>query len=128
MADHNISDVMGTTIEKIKTMIDADTIVGEQITVDGVTIIPVSKMCFGYAGGATDFGGKGENGSKCFAGGGGAGATITPIGFLTVKNGNVKMVPVDSGDNAMAKAIDMLPEGIEKIKELFKKDKTETKE
>ncbi len=127
MAERNISEVMNSTIEKIKTMIDADTIIGEQIVVDGVTIIPISKMSFGYASGATDFAGK-DNGSKVFAGGGGAGATITPIGFLAVKNGNVKMISIDANETAMGKAIDMIPDAVQLVKDLFKKKNTEDNE
>lgn len=126
MAEQKISEIMETTMEKIKTMVDADTIIGEKIELDGITIIPVSKMSFGFASGASDFGGKGADGSKVFAGGGGAGASITPIGFLAVKNGDVKMVPVTPIYAPAAAAIEALPQAFEKIKSLFKKeDKTE---
>ncbi len=124
MAEQKISEIMETTMEKIKTMVDADTIVGNQIVIDDITIIPVSKLSFGFVSGATDFTGK-NNGSQVFAGGGGAGASVNPIGFLVVKNGDVKMLPVTSSQTAAGVVFDLLPETIEKIKGLFKKDNKE---
>lgn len=121
MAEQKISDILETSIEKIKTMVDANTIIGDKIVVDDVTIIPISKLSFGFAGGATDFAGK-NNGSKVFAGGGGAGASINPIGFLVVKDGSVNMLPISHVQTAASKVIDMLPETVEKIKALFKKE------
>lgn len=125
MAEQKISDIMETTMEKIKSMVDANTIIGERIVVDDVTIIPISKLSFGFVSGATDFGGKGPNGSKVFAGGGGAGASINPVGFLAVKDGDVRMIPITCTETAASKAIDMLPATIEKIKALFKKEEKE---
>ena len=125
MAEQKISDIMQTTMEKIKTMVDANTIIGDRIIVDGVTIIPISKLSFGFVSGATDFNGKGNDGSKVFAGGGGAGANVNPIGFLVVKNGDVKMLPITHIETAASRAIELLPETIEKIKALFKKEEIE---
>ena len=120
MSEQKISEIMETTMEKIKTMVDANTIIGDKIVVDDVTIIPVSKLSFGFASGATDFAGK-NNGSQVFAGGGGAGASVNPVGFLIVKNGEVDMLPVSQLQTATAKVIDMVPETFQKIKALFKK-------
>ena len=120
MAEEKISEIMETTMDKIRTMVDANTIIGEKIVVDDVTIIPISKLSFGFASGATDFAGK-NNGSKVFAGGGGAGASISPIGFLAVRNGSVRMISVEQSDSAAGRALEMRPETVEKIKELFKK-------
>ena len=120
MAEQKISEIMETTMEKIKTMVDANTIIGDKIVVDDVTIIPISKLSFGFASGATDFAGK-NNGSQVFAGGGGAGASIQPVGFLVVKNGEVNMLPISQVQTATSKVIDMLPETSQKIKGLFKK-------
>lgn len=120
MAEEKISEIMETTMDKIRTMVDANTIIGEKIVVDDVTIIPISKLSFGFASGATDFAGK-NNGSKVFAGGGGAGASISPIGFLAVRNGNVRMISVEQSDSAAGRALEMLPETVEKIKDMFKK-------
>jgi len=120
MAEQKISEIMETTMEKIKTMVDANTIIGDRIVVDDVTIIPISKLSFGFASGATDFAGK-NNGSQVFAGGGGAGASINPIGFLIVKDGEVNMLPVSQTQTVASKALDMLPETIQKIKALLRR-------
>lgn len=127
MSEQKISDIMETTMEKIKTMVDANTIIGDRIVVDDVTIIPISKLSFGFASGASDFAGK-NNGSKVFAGGGGAGASVQPVGFLVVKDGNVNMLPITHFQTTTAKMIDMLPETFEKIKGLFKKKVVEVTE
>lgn len=127
MSEQKISDIMETTMEKIKTMVDANTIIGDRIVVDDVTIIPVSKLSFGFASGASDFAGK-NNGSKVFAGGGGAGASVQPVGFLVVKDGNVNMLPITHFQTTTSKMIDMLPETFEKIKGLFKKKEVEVTE
>ena len=123
MAEQKISDILETSIEKIKAMVDANTVIGEKIIVDDVTIIPISKLSFGFAGGATDVEGK-NNGSQVFAGGGGAGANVNPIGFLIIKNGDVDMLPVTQIQTAASTVIDMLPETVEKIKSIFKKKNT----
>lgn len=128
MAEQKISEIMETAMDKIKTMVDADTIIGEKIVLDDVTIIPVSKMSFGFASGASDIGGKGADSSKVFAGGGGAGASITPIGFLAVSGENVKMIPVTPIYTPVSTAIEMLPEVFEKVKALFKKENKENTE
>ena len=117
MSEQNVSKMMETTMEKVKTMFDADTVIGEKIVLDDVTIIPVSKLSFGFAGGGSDI--NLNNGvNPNFAGGSGAGATVTPICFLAVKNGDVKMIPVAQSDSPLSLAIDMLPEAFEKIKSL----------
>lgn len=127
MAEERISGIMETTMDKIKAMVDANTIIGEKIVVNAmtdeeVTFIPISKLSFGFASGATDL--KGKNNSAVFAGGGGAGASVVPVGFLVIKQGNVKMLPVPQYDTTAGRAIEMMPEAIERIKAIFKKDKS----
>ena len=79
MSDHPIKDMMGITMEKIKEMVDVNTIIGEPIVLaDGTTIIPISKVSFGFASGGSDLPAKVEN---LFGGGTGAGVTIQPIAF-----------------------------------------------
>ena len=114
-----INESMGITIEKIKEMIDVNTVVGDPITTpDGTTLIPVSKVSLGFASGGTD----GTN--LRFGAGAGAGVTITPIAFIVVKDGNTRMIyvapPVNS---AIDKLIDMIPEAADKISELIQNKK-----
>lgn len=125
MADEKVSSLLNTTMEKVKTMFDADTVVGEKIVIDDLTLIPVSKVSFGFAGGGSDFVSKSNNNNSGFFGGSGAGATVTPVGFLAVKDGDVKMISLTPGDSPFSLALEMLPEAFEKIKSLFSKEKEE---
>lgn len=126
MADHALNDVLSTTMEKIKTMLDVNTIIGTPIqTSEGISIIPVSKVSFGFASGGSDFGKKPENGIK-FGGGAGAGATITPVAFLIVNGENVRLLPMATAPNSTAdRIVEMVPDVIGQIKDCFKKEKTE---
>ena len=123
MSEHALNDVLGTTMEKIKSMVDVNAVVGTPInTPEGITIIPISKVTFGFASGGSDFG-KSQNGIK-FGGGAGAGATITPEAFLIINGENVRLLPMTAGSGTAAeRIIEMAPGIIEKISDHFKKDK-----
>ncbi len=128
MADTNISNLLDVTMDKLRTAVDSDTIIGEKIVVGEITIIPVSKVSFGLASGGSDFGSK-SNSSKMFGGGGGAGATVNPVCFLVVKGDEVKVLntsPSSDITTSIEKAIDAVPEIVNKISGLFKKDSKET--
>lgn len=106
------------TIQKIKEMIDVNSVVGEPIsTPDGVTIIPVSKVSVGFGGAGSDFTkGRTPAGDNPFGGGVGAGVKVTPICFLIVKDGNVRMVPVAQAANTTAdRLVEMIPDTLDKI-------------
>ncbi len=121
--EHPIGNLMDTTMDKIKEMIDVNTIVGEPITsADGTLVIPVSKVSYGFAAGGSDLPTKKEN-KDCFGGGSGAGVTIQPVAFLTVYQGNVRLIPVDQGEDAMSKVVDAIPGVVDTVKGFFKKDK-----
>lgn len=97
-ANSKVSELMGISMEKIKEMTDVDSIIGDPIKLDdGTTIIPVSKVSYGFASGGSDLPTKSEK--NCFGGAAGAGVSIKPEGFLIVSNGNAKMVPVSSGND-----------------------------
>ncbi|MBE6538727.1 MAG: sporulation protein YtfJ [Ruminococcaceae bacterium] len=130
MAETKISDVIATSLENLRTMVDANTVIGNPINTEcGTTIIPISKISMGFASGGLDYNGKEQSAAKQqnFGGGGGTGLSITPVGFLTVdKNGSVDMINV--GQNISGGTIDQIsdllarsPEIIEKLKEVFKK-------
>ena len=120
--EHPIGNLMDTTMNKIKEMIDVNTIVGEPITSpDGTLIIPVSKVSYGFASGGSDLPTKKEN-KDCFGGGSGAGVTIQPVAFLTVYKGDVKLISVDKFEGTPDRLVGMIPEVIDKVKEIFKKD------
>jgi len=123
MNEHPINSLMDTTLKKIKDMIDVNTIIGDPITTpDGTTIIPVSKVSYGFASGGSDLPTKKES-KDCFGGGSGAGVTINPIGFLTVHKGDIKLIPIEKYDGAMDRVVGMIPDVFDKITEYFKKNK-----
>ena len=114
--NHPIHEVLQTTMNKIREMVDANTVVGQPITTqDGVTLIPVSRLSFGFATGGSDFG-KTQNVSKSFGGGAGAGVNVIPVAFLVVKDGNVRILPVapPPGDT-VSRVVDLVPEMFEKV-------------
>lgn len=121
MSDNNIQGIMDVTMDKLRAMVDADTIVGTPIEKGGVTIIPISKASFGLATGGSDFPSKNPQG--LFGGGGGAGVTITPVAFLTISNGNVNVVQIYKDATTADRALNMAPELIDRISALFKKNK-----
>ena len=124
--EHPIGSLMDTTMEKIKEMIDVNTIIGELITSpDGTLIIPVSKVSYGFAAGGSDLPTKKEN-KDCFGGGSGAGVTIQPVAFLTVYQGDVRLVSVDREEGTADKLVNMIPDVLKKVKGVFKKDKSES--
>ena len=124
--EHPIGSLMDTTMEKIMEMIDVNTIIGEPITSpDGTLIIPVSKVSYGFAAGGSDLPTKKEN-KDCFGGGSGAGVTIQPVAFLTVYQGDVRLVSVDREEGTADKLVNMIPDVLKKVKGVFKKDKSES--
>lgn len=125
--EHPIGSLMNITMEKIKEMIDVNTIVGTPITsADGTLIIPVSKVSYGFASGGSDLPTKKEN-KDCFGGGSGAGVTIQPVAFLTVYQGDVRLIPVDGNKSALDGIINAIPDVVTKVKE-FVGDRKKNKE
>ena len=126
MNEHPIQGLMGTTMEKIRDMVDVNTIIGDPIvTPDGTTIIPVSKVSFGFASGGSDIPAKGPK--EVFGGGSGAGVSIQPLGFLVVHQGDVRLLEMNGPGDSMGKALGLVPDVISKISDLFKKDKEDKK-
>ncbi len=127
MGSENIKDLMDGTLEKIRAMVDTDTIVGKPIKIDGVTVVPISKVTYGFGSGGGDIASKTQPSKELFGGGGGAGISVVPIAFLHVKNGDVKVHQVEPYFSSIDRIIELAPDIIEKIKSLFKKDKSEEK-
>lgn len=119
MSENNIKGILDVTMEKLKGMINADIITGNPIVVDGITMVPVSRVSYGLATGGSDFPSK--TGQDLFGGGGGAGVSVVPVAFIVIKDGKVKMLPIYNELNTVEKAISMAPELIDKAKELFPK-------
>ena len=114
----NLPNMLDSTIAKIREMVNVNSVVGEPITTaDGVTIIPISKVSVGLAGGGSDFVSKNVNHHENpFGGGVGAGVKVTPIAFLAIKDGNVRMLPVAAPANTTAdRIVEMVPDTLDKI-------------
>ena len=123
MAEHPIQGLMNITMEKIHQMVDSNTIIGKPITTDdGTTILPVSKVSFGFASGGTDFDGKNAANKDLFGGGSGAGVNIQPVAFLVIKDGCVRTIQLTDGSNSVDRALTMLPELVDKLAALVRKD------
>lgn len=122
MAEHPIEGLMGVTMQKIKEMVDVNTIIGEPvITPDGTTIIPVSKVSFGFASGGSDL--PTNQPKQTFGGGGGAGITLQPLAFLVVKDGDVKLLQIATASNTADKVVNSVPDIIDKISDAIVKAK-----
>lgn len=114
----NLPNMLDNTIQKLKEMITVNSVVGDPITTpDGVTIIPISKVSVGLGGGGSDFVSKNPNHHENpFGGGVGAGIKVSPVAFLIVKDGNVRMLPVASPANTTAdRIVEMVPDTLDKI-------------
>lgn len=130
MADHPIEGMMDTTLEKIKQMVDVNSIIGDPITSpDGTVIVPISKVTYGFASGGSDLPTKVQTEKQLFGGGTGAAVSINPVAFLTISNGSVKLLRIDPGNTSMDRIIEMAPDFIDRVGGLFgKKGKQQKKE
>ena len=110
-----LPNMLETTIQKIREMLDVNTVVGNPITTpDGVTIIPVSKVSVGFGGGGSEFAAK--TSENPFGGGVGGGVKVSPVCFLVVKDGNVRMLSIPTPANSTTERIvEMLPDTLDKI-------------
>ncbi len=126
MSESNIKGIMDVTMEKLRTMVDANVITGDPVVIGDITLIPVSKVAFGLATGGSDFPSK--SGAELFGGGGGAGVTVSPIAFIVISGDNVKMLPVYNELTTVEKAVSMAPEILDKAKELFRKKEAKEEE
>ena len=138
MSDHPIEGLMKTAMESIKEMVDVNTIVGDPVeTPDGSVIIPVSRVACGFAAGGGEFegaagqqengggGGGGQQGSGTampFGGGSGAGVSVQPVRFLVVRQGQIRLMPVD-GNAVVDRIIDVAPQMVSQLQSMFKRDK-----
>jgi len=140
MPEHPIESLMKTAMESIRGMVDVNTVVGDPVeTPDGTVIVPISRVALGFAAGGSEFETengekKGNNGDRNagevndnkkeslpFGGGSGAGLSVSPMGFLIVKDDRVRLIPVDK--NVLAeRLIDMAPELIDQIQSIFDKE------
>ena len=124
-----LPNMLENTIAKIREMVDVNSVIGNPITTpDGVTIIPVSKVSVGFGGGGSDFTTKNPgSGEMPFGGGAGGGVNVTPICFLIVKDGSVRMMPVAEPANTTAdRIVEMVPDALDKIVSFIDSHTTKT--
>ena len=124
MSEHPIEGMMDTTLEKIKQMVDANTVIGEPVvSPDGSVIIPVSRISYGFASGGSDFPSKHTTDKSFFGGGAGAGVTINPVAFIAIHDGNFRLLQIDPCSSSLDRAINMVPDLVETVTGLKKKKK-----
>ncbi len=123
---HPVEGVMGVSMEKIREMVDVETIIGDPITAEGVTIIPVSKVSFGFASGGSDLP---TQAAEKFAGGSGAGVTVKPVAFIVIKaDGNVSLMELGAKGSPFDGVMEALPGVVEKIKGFMAEKKAQKAE
>lgn len=114
MKEQSVSNVLGTTIEKIRNLVDVSTIIGDPMEVaEGVKVIPVSKVTYGFASGGSDFPSKSNQ--ELFGGGGGAGISLTPICFLIVKGDDISIKHISTEEGSLERVIGMVPDVVDKV-------------
>lgn len=127
MDNRPLKEIMEVSMNRLKDLVDVNTIIGEKIeTADGKTIIPFSKVSFGFGSGGTEFSSKSKNQEsklemQPFGGGGGGGVTITPIGFLVCEKDGVSLLELSGGSMNVDRLITAVPNAVSKITDLFSK-------
>ncbi|MBY0757403.1 GerW family sporulation protein [Clostridium sardiniense] len=122
--EHPIENLMKSTMENIRDMVDVNTIIGDAVeTRDGTYIIPISKVSFGFASGGSEFDSHNKVSSDLqaeypFGGGSGAGVSVKPVAFLVVRENCVRLLPVEQ-DNTYDRIVDTVPQVIEMLKDAF---------
>jgi len=121
MEKRPLSELMESTMNKLREVINVETVIGEPITADGVTLIPVSKVSFGFGSGGSEFTQKGAA-DKGFGGGSGAGVKINPIAFVVIKDGAVRIMTIEPpAYNTLDRIVDSAPSLIDQVSALLKK-------
>ena len=111
-----LPNMLDSTIAKMREMVDVNSVIGEPIVADGITIIPVTKVSVGFGGGGSDFTTKNSGQELPFGGGVGGGVKVTPVAFLVIKDGSVRMIPVAAPANTTAdRLVEMVPDTLDKI-------------
>ena len=112
-----LPNMLDSTIAKIRQMVDVNSVVGEPITAGGVTIVPISKVSVGFGGGGSDYVSRNMNKQENpFGGGAGGGVKVTPVAFLIIKDGSVRMLPVAAPANTTAdRIVEQVPDLLDKV-------------
>lgn len=119
MKDNNLEKLVDTAMQKIHELADCETVVGKPITADGTTIIPISKVSVGFTSGGSDLPTKGSK--DLFGGGTAGGVTLQPIAFITITNGEAKLLQMSVNASKENAIINMVPDVIDKITSFINK-------
>ena len=125
MKETPVNKIMESTLEKMREMVDVSTIIGEPMVTGDTTLIPVSKVSYGFTSGGTDLPSK-QN-AELFGGGGGGGITISPVAFIVIQNDKVRMMQIDNYTSSADRAIAMIPELVDQVSKLLSSKNEENK-
>ena len=125
MKETPVNKIMENTLQKMKEMVDVSTIIGDPIVTDEATLIPVSKVTYGFTSGGTDLPSK-QN-AELFGGAGGGGISISPVAFIVIQDGKCRMMQINNYTSSADRAIAMIPELVDRLTELLEVKKTEPK-
>ena len=124
MSDKNVNGLLEASMEKIKQMVDVNTVVGAPVTTpDGTTVIPISRVQYGFAAGGSDLPSKAQPAGGLFAGGSGAGITVSPVAFLSIHQGNVRVIQIEPYFSPVDRALEKIPDIADMLQRLFNKEK-----
>lgn len=118
MKETPVNKIMEKTLEKMREMVDVSTIIGEPMVTGDTTLIPVSKVSYGFTSGGTDLPSKSN--AELFGGGGGGGITISPVAFIVIQNDKVRLMQIDNYTSSADRAIAMIPELVDQVSQLLK--------
>ena len=123
MKETPVNKIMESTLDKMRDIVDVSTIIGEPVVTGNTTLIPVSKVSYGFTSGGTDLPSK-QN-AELFGGAGGGGISITPVAFIVIENGKCRMMQINNYTSSADRAIAMIPELVDKLTELITAKKDE---
>ena len=120
--DDKVKDLVNSAMANMRELSDADTIIGEPMKLEGnITIIPVSKVSYGFAAGGSDLPSK--TNAALFGGGTGGGVTVQPIAFIVIANGDVKLLQINQDKSSAGAVVNMIPQIFDKVQSMMSKDK-----
>ena len=125
MKETPVNKIMENTLEKMREMVDVSTIIGDPIQTGNTTLIPVSKVSYGFTSGGTEsdnwaLKGTSKQNAELFGGGGGGGIAISPVAFIVIQNEKVRMMQINNYSSSADRAIAMIPELVDQISQLIK--------
>ena len=127
MSENRVNDLLGVSMDKIKQMVDVNTVVGDPIsTPDGTTVIPISRVNYGFATGGSDLPSKAQPDRGLFAGGSGAGVTVSPVAFLSIYQGNVRVIQIEPYFSPVDRALEKIPDIANTLSSLLGKTKNDS--